>query len=483
MEELTRISATEIAACIKRRAVSPVEIVEAYLRRIEDVNPSLNAVVTLAPDALEKAQDAENTLMRGLPVGPLYGVPVTIKDTFEVAGLRSTSGSLVRAHHVPEKDATAVARLRAAGAIILGKTNVPEMALTYDSENAVFGRTLNPHDAARVPGGSSGGEAAAVAACLSAAGLGSDLVGSIRIPAHFCGVLGLKPTSGLVPGEGHCPSMTGRLREAAAFGPLARSVHDLALLFDVLTDARHRGSDGSNNVHASLRKKAAELKGVRVAYYVDDLSAPVTDETKRAVERAAQALRRAGLEVREARPPNVERGAALWLKRFSPDVGYVIKRVYSTQDELERAGPAARALLARAAQRRAPSEAELLHVDEECARLREALLEWMSDTPLLLAPVGSVPAFAHGARKVTVGDKELNVFDAFSYAQTFNTFNLPTVSVPAARSGEGLPIGVQLVGRPFAEETVLAAALIVEEALGGWLPPPVALPPTGHNPL
>ena len=210
----------------------------------------------------------------------------------------------------------------------------------------------------------------------------------------------------------------------------------------------------------------------------------MTDETKRAVEMAAHALARAGFEVRESRPPGIERGAALWSERFSTDVASVIKKVYSTQDDIERAGPAVRAFLSRAAQAPTRSEDELLRVDEECARLRHALLEWMLETPLLLAPTGAVPAFAHGARKVSVGDAEVNVFNAFSYAQSFNTFNLPVVCVPAAATTEGLPIGVQLVGRPFAEKSLLAAALIIEEALGGWRPPTrIALPRTGHNPL
>src|SRR4029079_6740252 len=168
-------------------------------------NPSLNAIVTLAPDVLDGARSLEAALMRGERQGPLAGVPLTIKDTFDVRALRSTSGSRLRASRVPSHDAAAVSLLRASGARMLGKTSVLEMALTYDSENPVFGRTNNPHDCARTPGGSSGGEAASGAASLSAAGLGSDLVGSIRIPAHFCAIFGLKPTSGVVPGEGHCP--------------------------------------------------------------------------------------------------------------------------------------------------------------------------------------------------------------------------------------------------------------------------------------
>ncbi|HVG39558.1 MAG TPA: amidase, partial [Pyrinomonadaceae bacterium] len=200
-DELTRLSATALAALVAQRSVSPVEIVEAHLRRGERLNPPLNAVVTYAPDALAGARRAEESIMRGDPPGPLHGVPFTVKDTIATSGVRTTSGSLLRADHVPARDAPAVARLRAAGGILLGKTNVSEMAMDHTAtENPLFGRTFNPHDPDFSAGGSSGGEAAAIAAHLSPAGLGSDLTGSIRIPAHFCGVCGVKPTTpGAIP--------------------------------------------------------------------------------------------------------------------------------------------------------------------------------------------------------------------------------------------------------------------------------------------
>ena len=228
-QDLTCLSAVSLAHRIRTREVSPVEAVEAYLRRIEAVNPTLNAVVTLAPDALERAREAEAEVVRGEFKGWLHGVPLTVKDTVEVRALRTTFGSRVRADYVAGEDALAVARLRAAGAIILGKTNCPEFALDYTSENPVFGRTNNPHDTGRTPGGSSGGCAAAVSACMTAGSLGSDLAGSIRIPAHFCGVAGLKPTAGRVPGGGQRPSASGLHSLGATLGPLARTVDDVGL--------------------------------------------------------------------------------------------------------------------------------------------------------------------------------------------------------------------------------------------------------------
>lgn len=470
MSELTRLTAARLAELIRAREVSPVEAVASYLSRIESLNPALNAIVTLAPDAIKRAKGMEAALMRGESPGPLCGVPVTVKDTFDVAGLRSTSGSRLREGRIPDRDAQAVARLRAAGAIILGKTNVPEMALTYESDNPVFGRTNNPHDYSRTPGGSSGGCAAAVASALSAAGLGSDLVGSIRIPAHFCGIFGLKPTSSAVSGEGHCPRMVGRLKEAAAFGPLARSVEDLALVFEALAGEA-----------PSTAQRQEEPVRARVAWYANDGVARVTKETALAVEKAASALSDAGFEVVEARPPGVERAPVLWSERFSPDVLEAMREVYTTVEDERQAGGPLRALLERGSNARAKVGAERLVVDKECARLRHALIEWMEERPFLLAPVGAVPAFEHGARKVRVEDEEMSVFQAFSYAQSFNTLDLPAVSVPAARTGEGLPLGVQLIGRPGSERNLLKLARILQEAMGGFQRPPDSASTKGHN--
>src|SRR5688572_281286 len=266
---------TDIVAAIKNRSISPVEVAQECLDRIERLNPALNAVVTVAPDVLDRALAAEGALLRGQLFGPLHGVPVTIKDTIETAGLRTTSGSTIRADYVPAVDAPAVARLKAAGAIILGKTNAAEMAMDYNADNPVFGRTNHPHDAKLTPGGSSGGEAVAIATGMSPGGLGSDLAGSVRIPAHFCGICGLKPTTGRVPGEGQFPPSSGPYGLGAVIGPMARTVADLRLLFQVLS------ADPGSEV---------QLKGIRFAWYGDDGVAPVTDETARAVANAAAAL-------------------------------------------------------------------------------------------------------------------------------------------------------------------------------------------------
>src|ERR1043165_8092168 len=271
--DLIRESLGTIAARIRKRDVSPVEVAEAFLERIAQLNPELNAIVTLAPDVLERAREAEIAGMRGANIGSLHGVPLTIKDTIETAGLLSTSGSKVRMDYVPQVDAPAVARLKAAGAIVLGKSNAAEMAMDYTADNPVFGRTNHPLNHELTPGGSRGGEAVAIATYMSPGGLGSDLAGSVRIPAHFCGICALKPTTGRVPGEGQFPPSTGP-------------------------------SD-------------TKLKGTRFAWYRDDGHVPVTEETANAVATAAAALNDAGLAGEERLPPHADRGNDLRLGVFS----------------------------------------------------------------------------------------------------------------------------------------------------------------------
>lgn len=460
MTELTSHSVAGLARLISIREVSPVQVAEAYLARIERLNPSLNAIVTVSPKLLDEAKAAEAALLRGDNVGPLHGVPLTVKDTIETAWLRTTSGSAMRADYIPEKDAPAVARLKAAGAIILGKTNTAEMAMDYTADNPVFGRTSNPHDSTRTPGGSSGGEAAAIATCMSAGGLGSDLAGSIRIPAHFCGIAGFKPETGRVPGAGQFPPSAGPYALGSAIGPLARHIADLQLLFSVLANASP----------PPVNDQRVALKGRRVAWYADDGITPVTTGTRAAVQSAALALAEAGLVVAERRPPCVDQAHDVWLKLFSRASVVLLRDVYAGHEE--KAGPFVSWRLGSADDSPPPTLDDYIRAWLERDRLRNELIEWMNSTPLLIAPVGATPALEHDAHKVMVAGKAISAFRAFSYSQAFNVFDLPAVSVPAGRSSEGLPIGVQVVGRPGQEQMILAAAAIVEETLGGWQPPP-----------
>ena len=451
MDELTQHTAAQLAALIRARSISPVDVVDAHLRRIERLNPKLNAIVILAPDAIDNARKAEDAVMRGDKLGTLHGVPITIKDTIETKGLRTTAGSSLFQGHVPQTDAPSVALLKAAGAIVLGKTNVPEMAIPYECSNPLFGRTNNPYDLELTSGGSSGGEAAAISACLSSAGLGSDLSGSIRVPAHFCGIAGLTPTPGLVPSAGHIPPVTGTLSEGAVIGPMARNVGDLALLLHVL----------ANRERAARPYQEENLQGCRFASYVG--AVPISEDTERTIKRALDALSDAGLVLVEEKPPALDEAADQWVSLFSAQSATAIREIYRGHEEM--AAPAVAAVLASLTELTPDDQAQEWAKRNE---LRRQLLQWMERTPLIIAPVGSVTAFKHGARRVSVSGQSISVFRAFGDSRVINVLGLPSVAVPAGRDVRGLPIGIQVIGMPYQERTVIQAAAIIEESLGGW---------------
>ncbi len=480
-EELTLLSAKRMTELVRSKSVSPVELVEAHLERIERLNPRLNAIVTLAPDALARAKEIEASIIKGDVTSALAGLPITIKDTIQTANLRTTFGSRVFQDYVPQKDAPAIVRLRKAGAIVIGKTNTSELALDYTAENPVFGRTNNPFDEGRSPGGSSGGCAAAVCACLSAGSLGSDLSGSLRIPAHFCGVVGLRPTTERVPGGGHLPPIARPFAIGGTLGPIARRVEDVAMLFHVLASADMRFSfdqDESLDIDAA----AANMKGLKVGWYADDGAVPVTRETRRALEAAAKVLSEEGASVCETRPPHIEHATKVWLELFSHATQSFLQKTFEGRES--DAGPVAKLLLERAKRKRELSLADYFEVWTKRDQMRDEMLAWMEETPLLIAPVGAISAVAHNTHKVsTDGENSFSLFSAFGYAQAFSVFDLPSITVRAGWSAEGLPIGVQIVGRPFQEHLILKAAHLVESALGGWEAVPQNLSKKVANPL
>lgn len=427
MDEPIYASAADLAAAIRARQASSQEVVDAYLERIEAVNPRLNAVVQLAADAARaQARRADAALASGEMWGLLHGVPFTAKDVFDTAGVISAAGLEERAGYTPQQDAVVVARLKASGAILLGKTNCPPGGAGGVTDNAVYGRTHNPYDLARTPGGSSGGEAAALAAGESPVGLGSDSGGSIRLPAHLCGIAGLKPTSGRVPNTGAFNHPGGLTDVRTQIGPMARYVKDLALVLPLLA-----GEDGCDAgvIPMPLGDPAAvRLSGLRVAFYADDGQASPTPEIVRAVKESAQALADAGLLVREARP------ACL------PESRGITER-YWGMGELSGA------------------EVEALFLDWD--RFRSAMLAFMAEYDLIVCPADYRPAARH--------DEEAEW--RFNYTLPFSLAGWPCAVVRAGTSPEGLPIGVQLAARPWREDVALAAAQQVETALGGWRPP------------
>jgi amidase len=352
------------------------------------------------------------------------------------------------------------------------------MAAAYDTENPVFGHANNPYDLKRSTGGSSGGEAAAITACLSPGGLGSDLAGSIRIPAHICGIVGLKPTTGRVPCDGHIPSTAGATSLGAVMGPLARSVEDVGLLFRVLAGLDEHESASSSPTDAM---GTVDLSDCRVALHTFDGVSHVTEDTRRAVESAAHALENAGLNVREEKPPSIEHGHELWSRLFSHAALMTMRSEYAGRED--EAGPLVRYLLDSSLSAPTAPLDEFSKAWSERNLLRATLLDWMEKRPLIISPVGSIAAFEHGTRKFDVDGEAISIFRAFSYSQTYNVFDLPVACVPAGVSRDGMPIGVQIIGRPFAEKHVLAAAELIEKALGGWREPSLALSTEGPNPL
>ena len=313
--ELNFLSAIVLAEKIKSKQLTPSEAVEAHLARIGQLNPVLNAFVEVNTEEVRRqAQFAGNAIARNQPLGPLHGVPISIKSSISVAGMRCEAGSHLRKGFTAKADAPLVSRLRAAGAIILGTTNTPELLMAWETDNSLYGRTNNPWDLSRTAGGSSGGEAAAIASGCSVAGVGSDGGGSIRVPAHFTGICGLKSTPGRIPATGHYPVSAGPFALLGVVGPMARTVADLKVMFEVM-----QGPDIGDPSAAPVPVRWPEqqdLKKIRIGYFEDDGRTPVTPETRSAVQKAAKALSRAGFQVEPFRPKGFDEARELWWKIF-----------------------------------------------------------------------------------------------------------------------------------------------------------------------
>jgi Asp-tRNA(Asn)/Glu-tRNA(Gln) amidotransferase A subunit family amidase len=506
----------EICRLVRSREVSVVDILQAHLARIDELNPGLNAFVAVdRARAIAEARAADAAVARGEAIGVLHGVPLSIKSSVSVEGLPWETGSASRRGVRGTADATLVRRLRAAGAIVLGVTNVAEQLMAWETANPLYGRTNNPWDQALTPGGSSGGESAAIAAGLSAGGVGSDGGGSIRVPAHFTGICGLKPTPGRVPATGHFPPCGGPFALTGVVGPMARTVDDVTLLLSVMAGPDIGDPNGhpvplgdletvtsssflpiASMVTVTVDEKLVTVtkdgprtvtvtnngpeggtgtsdatRPLRVGYFEDDGRTAVHPDIRAAVRRAADALARAGVDIIPYRPTWLEEARALWWEIF---------------------GHAARLLLEPGVvgherdvhpnlvefidwTRRAPrlTAERLLAVEIERDLLRTRALRDMEDVPVLLCPVSAVPAFRHGDREWTIDGSRVHYLDAWSYTAWFNLLQNPAVSVPAGRTADGLPVGVQVVARHWEEHVALGVARMIERALGGFTPPPV----------
>jgi Asp-tRNA(Asn)/Glu-tRNA(Gln) amidotransferase A subunit family amidase len=474
MTDLTFLPAVTMAEQIRTRKLSPVELAEAHLAKIARLNPKLNAFVHVDPDrVLREFRAAEAAVMKAAPLGPLHGVPISIKSSIDVVGLRCESGTRLRAGRIPAEDAPLVARLRAAGAIILGTTNTPELLMAWETDNLLYGRTNSPWDLDRTPGGSSGGEAAAIASGMSAAGVGSDGGGSIRVPAHFSGICGLKPTPGRIPSTGHFPASGGPFTLIGVVGPMARNIADLNAMFEIM-----QGPDDGDPAAARvpLRQPTAdEIKNLRIGYFEDDDRTSVTAETRLAVRTAAEALRGAGFQVEPFCPEGLsealDEARTLWKKFFVKVGGMVIAPMFHGREH--DLSPILKQFLDWSA-----AEPELTADSLLAAWIRRdslvcEFLAHMRSYPILLCPAAAIPAFRHGERSWEIDGEEISYLDAWSYTEWFNLLGNPAAVVPVSHSAEGLPIGVQIVGRPWEEEQVLAVAAAVERECGAWKIPPI----------
>ena len=467
MSDLNFLSAACMAEQVLGRQISPVELIESHLNRIAKLNPKLNAFVHIDPESARlQAQAAEAAVLRGEALGPLRGVPLSIKSCIDVAGMRCEAGTKLRAGNIPLQDAPLVARLRKAGAIILGVTNTPELLMAWETDNLLYGRTNNPWDLARTSGGSSGGEAAAIASGCSAGGVGSDGGGSIREPAHFTGICGLKPTPGRIPCTGHFPASAGPFVRLGVVGPMARTVADVKLLFEVM-----QGPDAGDPSAAPvpLHSPATdELKKLRIGFFEDDGCTPVTPETRAAVRTAAEALSRTGFEVHPFRPEGLDEAFELWWKFFGIAGGMLLRPMFAGREDQQ--SPMLKQFLAWTE----PSHTghSLLNTWVESDVLRLKILAQLEDYPILLCPVAAIPAFRHGERSWNIDGREVNYLDAWSYTAWFNLLGMPAMALPVGQSPEGLPIGVQVAGRPWEEECVIEVAAAIERECQGWRRPP-----------
>lgn len=462
------LSISQIADGIRKRQFTALEILQRHQARIQQLQPKLNAFVHLDLAAAERrAAELDAAVRNGAAPGPLAGVPLTIKSCIDVAGWPCPAGSLLRKDYTASADAPLVARLRAAGAVLLGNTNTPEFLMAYETNNRVSGPTSNPWSLAHSAGGSSGGESAAIASGCSVGGVGSDGGGSVRVPAHFCGICGLKPTPGRIPVTGHFPPAGGPFAWLGVVGPMARTVADLQILFSVLA-----GPDPGDPLSVPIPAQTiapGQIRGLRVGILESEALGIVTPETSAAVNQAARWLAGAGFHVEPFRLQRLDRALDLWWFFFGAAIAHLIRQSIRGRESdiapmlceyLEAAGP------------HAPLTAgDLLRNCAERDAVRTDFLRQMTSVPVLISAVSAAPAFRHGEGNYRPGT---GCRDTMRHSQWLNLAGFPGIAIPVAASSEGLPIGVQVIARPYEDELALAVAAAIQNARGAWPAPPLA---------
>ncbi len=470
-------SARRLAAMVRRRRIGCLELLDHMIERIERIDGRLNAVVVRD---FERARRRARALdRRGAAGSPLHGVPITVKESFDVAGLPTTWGFPDRREHVPEADALAVSRLTGAGAVVVGKTNVPRALADWQSFNEVYGTTKNPWDEERTPGGSSGGAAAALAAGLTGLDVGSDIAGSIRVPAHYCGVYGHKPTWGLLPTRGHSLVGAAAMTDISVIGPLARSADDLALALSLLA--------GPDEQETGLRTalpppRATALKGLRVAIWAEQPGQATDPETVTLLGELARFLRREGAKVNASARPEFDP-----LEAYHVYLRLLHAAMSARSSEAELAAMRAEAARRGAADMSADGvmlrATDFLHRDwlqqhERRMQLRRAWSRFFQDFDVLLCPVISTAAFPHmqekpaRERRISVGGEEIAYNEIVFWPGITGGFHLPATVAPLGQTREGLPLGVQIAGPLFGDRTTIEVAQLLETGWRGFEQPP-----------
>lgn len=455
--DITKLPVSKISELIHKKEVSSYEVVSAFVNRIEEVNPKINAVVAFKPkEALIAATKADQALSKGNSSGMLHGIPCTIKDSFDTEGIVSTGGTLGRANFIPKKDATIVQRLKNKGAIIMGKTNTPEFTMSFFTDNLVYGKTYNPYDLKRSPGGSSGGAAAIIAAGGSPFDIGTDTGGSIRYPAHCCGIVGLKPTAGRVPRTGHIINYAGLSQSLTQVGPLAKTVEDVNLLYNIIA--------GVDNIDpyvypvSILDFKKVENKKLRAAFYIDNGIVKPSDDTYTVIQKAISIISKAGINVKEEMAPGIKNQLEI-VDDLNIPVGFLtsgggLKRL------LDKSGTS-KTTLSWLSELKIPTSNEIAKLQERVDNLRSEMLSFWNNYDVLICPASPDPA------PLWTSEAALSQ-DYFSYTSLYNTLGWPSIVVRGGTSAEGLPIGIQIVAPPWREDICLSMAQFLEKEIGGF---------------
>ncbi len=481
MSDIAFNTGLELADMIRRGEISCVELLDHYLARAHRINADLNAIVVFDEErARERARAADAALVRGEIWGPLHGVPMTVKESYDVAGLPTTRGNPIWQHNIAPVDALSITRLKQAGVVIFGKSNVPLNLADFQSYNDIYGTTNNPWDLERIPGGSSGGSAAAMAAGLAGVETGSDIGGSIRNPSHFCGVFGHKPTFGMLPPRGHgAPGVTAQ-SDLTVIGPLARSSADL----EVLTLAMA----GPDEIHAAGYRLALQpcrhtsLASLKVAVWPNDERAPVDSETRKRVELVAETIREAGGEVSYEARPDFDFSHAhdtyqtllhAVMAARNPDDAYA-----AMQAEVARLDASDNSERAVTLRRQVATYRDYAQANEDRTRMRWAWHEFFKQWDAVITPMMATPAFRHDhrpfhERTIRVDNDERPYFEQLFWAGIAINAYLPATVIPTGARGSGLPIGVQIIGPEFGDLTTIGIARLLEGAGFGFVPPPL----------